>query len=516
MSKIKILWADDEIEMLKPHVLFLENKGYIVSTAISGDSALELIESERFDIMLLDENMPGLSGLETLEKVKSLQPAMPVIMITKSEEESIMEEAIGSKISDYLIKPVNPNQILLSLKKNLDTNRLISEKTASDYQMEFRNIGMRLNEDLDHEEWREVYQKLVHWELELDNTEEVGMEEVLLMQKSEANLQFSRFIRNNYAHWLKNPEDAPVMSHTLIDREVIPNINNDSPLFLVIIDNLRYDQWKVLKPIISDMFWIDKEDTFFSILPSTTQYSRNALFAGLMPSEIEKLHPQMWLNDDEQGGKNNFEKDLLQQHLKRVGKSVDFSYNKVLNINYGKKLVERIPGMMKNPLNVIIYNFVDMLSHARTDTEIIRELASDESAYRSVTLSWFEHSPLLESLREIARRKGRVIIATDHGSVLVKEATKVVGDKETNPNLRYKQGKNLNYEAKEVIEFKNPEEIFLPRINVSQSFVFAGEDHFFAYPNNFNHYVKYYKDTFQHGGVSLEEMIIPLVHLSPK
>ena len=516
MPEIKILWADDEIEMLRPHVLFLEEKGYMVATTSSGDNALELLEGERFDIMLLDENMPGLSGLETLEKVKSLQPSMPVIMITKSEEESIMEEAIGSKISDYLIKPVNPNQILLSLKKNLDTNRLISEKTASDYQMEFRNIGMRLNDDLDYDEWKDVYQKLVHWELELDRTDEVGMEEVLLMQKSEANLQFSRFIQENYSHWLSHPDEAPVMSHTLFKNEVYPHIEGGQSLFFVIIDNLRYDQWKVLKPIISEMFWVDREDAFYSIIPSTTQYSRNAIFAGLMPSEIEKVHPEMWLNDDEQGGKNNFEKDLLESQLKRLGKNVDFTYNKVLNINYGKKLVERIPGMMNNQLNVIIYNFVDMLSHARTDTEIIRELASDESAYRSVTQSWFEHSPLLDSLREISRRKGKVIIATDHGSVLVKEAVKILGDKETNTNLRYKQGKNLNYDARDVIEFKNPEEIFLPRINVSQSFVFAKEDQFFAYPNNFNHYVKYYKDTFQHGGVSLEEMIIPLVQLSPK
>lgn len=516
MSKVKILWADDEIEMLKPHILFLEEKGYDVFTATSGDAALDQMEASRFDIMLLDENMPGLSGLETLEKVKSKAPSMPVIMITKSEEESIMEEAIGSKISDYLIKPVNPNQILLSLKKNLDTSRLVSEKTASDYQLEFRNIGMQLNDQLDHGEWADIYKKLVHWELELDKSEEMGMEEVLKMQKSEANQQFSRFIANNYQSWLEDPDDAPVMSHTLIRKEVMPLVKNNESLFLVIIDNLRQDQWKTLEPIVSEYFWVDREDSFYSILPTTTQYSRNAIFSGLMPSEIERVHPNMWLNDDEPGGKNNFEKDLLHEQLKRLGSNIPFSYNKVLNINYGKKLVERIPGMMKNPLNIIIYNFVDMLSHARTDTEIIRELASDESAYRSITLSWFEHSPLLESLREIARKKGKVIIATDHGSVLVREPVKIIGDRETNTNLRYKQGKNLNYNEKEVYEVKNPDSIYLPKVNVSQSFVFAKEDTFFAYPNNYNHYVKYYKDTFQHGGISMEEMIIPLIHLSPK
>ena len=451
MSKVKILWADDEIEMLKPHVLFLEDKGYQVATTSSGDDALDLIENERFDIMLLDENMPGLSGLETLERVKSMQPGMPVIMITKSEEESIMEEAIGSKISDYLIKPVNPNQILLSLKKNLDTSRLVSEKTASDYQLEFRNIGMMLNDHLDYEEWADIYRKLVHWEIELDRTEELGMEEVLFMQKSEANQLFARFIEDNYSAWLNNPDGAPVMSHTLFRKEILPSVKKDESLFFVIIDNLRFDQWKTLEPVISELFWVDREDAFYSILPTTTQYSRNAIFAGLLPSEIEKLHPDWWMNDDEKGAKNNFEKDLMEEQLRRLGLNVPFSYNKVLNINYGKKLVERIPGMMKNPLNVIIYNFVDMLSHARTDTEIIRELASDESAYRSITMSWFEHSPLLEALKEISRRKARVIIATDHGSVLVKEPVKIIGDRETNTNLRYKQGKNLNYDEKKVL-----------------------------------------------------------------
>ena len=516
MPKFKILWADDEIEMLKAHVLFLEEKGYEVSTASSGDKAVELIDSQRFDIMLLDENMPGLSGLETLEKIKARQPAMPVIMITKSEEESIMEEAIGSKISDYLIKPVNPNQILLSLKKNLDTSRIISEKTTADYQLEFRNIGMMLNDKLSASEWSEIYRKLVYWELELDKARDAGMEEVLLMQKAEANRQFCRFVEENYASWLRNPDSAPVLSHTLMRKEVFPLLKKGESLFFVLIDNLRFDQWKIIEPIISELFWIEREDTFYSILPTTTQYSRNAIFSGLLPSQIEEQSPDRWFNDEDKGTKNNFEKEFLDEQVKRLGLNITTSYNKVLNVSYGKKLVERIPNMMSNALNVIIYNFVDMLSHARTDTEIIRELAGDESAYRSVTLSWFEHSPLLESLREIANRKGRVIIATDHGSVLVKEAVKIIGDRETNTNLRYKQGKNLSFDAKQVMAVKNPENLFLPKVNVSQTFVFAREDQFFAYPNNYNHYVKYYKDTFQHGGISLEEMVIPLVHLSPR
>ncbi len=516
MRKIKILWADDEIELLKPHILFLEDKGYQVETANSGDGALDKMDNEHFDIMFLDENMPGLSGLETLDSVKSSAPDMPVIMITKNEEESIMEEAIGSKISDYLIKPVNPNQILLSIKKNLDTERLISEKTTTDYQQEFRNIGIQLSSQMDYEDWVEIYKKLVYWELELEKSQDSGMEEVLLMQKNEANRQFGKFVEDNYQYWLNNPDDAPVMSHNFFKQHISPKINNDESLFFVLIDNLRMDQWRAISHLISDLFWIDNEDAFYSILPTTTQYSRNAIFAGLMPSEIEKKYPNLWLNDDEPGGKNQHEKELLEHQLQRLGHNISFSYNKVLNHNYGRKLIDRIPNMMKNPLNVIIYNFVDMLSHARTDTEIIRELAEDEAAYRSLTLSWFEHSPLFDALKEIAARKGKVVIGTDHGSILVNEPSKIVGDRETNSNLRYKQGKNLSFQEKDVLFSKNPGDIYLPKVNVSQAFVFVKENMFFAYPNNYNHYVKYYRKTFQHGGLSLEEVVIPYITLTPK
>ena len=515
MNNIKILWTDDEIELLKPHIIFLEEKGYEVTTANSGDQALDLIAENRFDIVFLDENMPGLSGLETLEKIKTRSPSLPVIMITKSEEEFIMDEAIGSKISDYLIKPVNPNQILLSIKKNLDTNRLVSEKTTTGYQQEFREIGMRLNDPLDYKDWIEVYEKLIYWEREMEHSAS-GMNEVLQMQKSEANHVFSRFIENNYADWLKHPEDAPLMSHNLFKNKVASQMDDEGSLFFVVIDNLRLDQWKAIKPLINELFWIEEEEVYYSILPTTTHYCRNAIFAGLMPLEMERKYPDLWLNDEDQGGKNMHEKDFIAHQLKRLGKNVKFSYNKVLNMDYGKKLSDQISNLFSNPLNVIVYNFVDMLSHARTDTEIIRELAEDEAAYRSLTLSWFEHSPLYEALKQIALKKGKLVISTDHGSIRVKEAIKIIGDKNTNTNLRYKQGKNLSYNPKEVFEVKNPEQIFLPKVNVSQMFVFANEDKFFAYPNNFNHYVNHYKETFQHGGISLEEMLIPVVTLTAK
>ena len=514
MEKINIVWADDEIDLLKPHILFLENKGFKVFTATDGGEAIDLVAQHNPDIVFLDENMPGISGLEALGRIKAKYPSIPIIMITKSEEESIMEDAIGSKISDYLIKPVNPNQILLSIKKNLDTKRLVSEKTSSSYQQQFRELGMRLNDRLDSNEWMEIYREIVYWELELENAQDEGMKEILTMQKREANSQFCRFVEDNYINWLNNnTDDIPTMSQNVFKQRVAPLIKVGEPLFFVLIDNLRYDQWLVLKPMIEALYDIEKEEQFISILPTATQYARNALFAGLMPSEIAKLHPDLWLNDDDEGGKNMYEEQLLQAQLKRLGKNVKSSYTKITNNAAGKKLADSINNLMQNDFNAIVYNFVDMLSHARTEMEVIRELADDEPAYRSITLSWFKHSPLYDILKSIAAKKGRVVITTDHGTVHVKEPVKIVGDRNTNTNLRYKQGKNLSYSAKEVFEIVNPQDAFLPKINMSQRYVFARQDDFFAYPNNYNHYVNYYKNTFQHGGISMEEMIIPFVVL---
>lgn len=511
----KILWADDEIDLLKPHVIFLESKGYVIETVNSGDDAIDKIDEQHFDLVLLDENMPGLSGLETLDRIKSKHPFIPIVMITKSEEESIMEGAIGGKIADYLIKPVNPNQILLSLKKNLESKRLVSEKATTSYQREFRQISMQLQDRMNYEEWVEFYQKLVHWELELDNSDEESMLEIFEMQKKEANQLFSRFIANNYSFWLNGVEEAPVMSHTLMQKKIAPAIGNQ-PVMLFVIDNLRYDQWRILRSALSDLYTVEKEEVYYSILPTATQYARNALFAGLMPTEIQKKYPQWWKNDQDEGGKNLYENELLTANLKRLGKDVKHSYTKITNLEKGKKLVDNFSNLLQNKLNVVVYNFVDMLSHSRTDMEVIRELADDESAYRSLTLSWFEHSPLFDLFKLAAENKMRVLVTTDHGMIKVNDPIKVVGDRNTNANLRYKQGKNLNYKANEVFEVRNPRDCFLPQQNMSSSFIFAKEDSFFVYPNNYNHYVKFYNNTFQHGGISLEEVLIPYVELKAK
>jgi CheY-like chemotaxis protein len=519
MTKASILWVDDEIDLLKPHILFLEQRGYDITPVSNGADAIEKCEKEVFDIVFLDENMPGMTGLETLAQIKQLRPTMPAVMITKSEEEHIMEDAIGSDIADYLIKPLNPNQILLSVKKILDKQRLFSEKTNMSYQQDFRNLAMAFNDNMDHAEWADIYKKLVFWELEIERTENKSMEDVIIMQKDEANTNFARFIEDNYEDWLNDPKvDRPILSHQLMKKKVFPHIKQDDSLFFILIDNLRLDQWRIIQPLLETYFTVEEESTYYSILPTATAFARNAIFSGMMPSDMQKYHPEIWVGDDEDEGKNKHEEEFLAKQLSKNGLSnIKFSYHKILNTQQGKDVADKINNLMGNQLNAIVYNFVDMMSHARTDTQMIRELAPDEAAYRSLTYSWFQHSPLLEIIKKIADKKKRIIITTDHGTIRVKKPFKIVGDKSVNSNLRYKQGKNLGFDnSNNVMVVRKPESIFLPKINVSTAYVFANNDAFFAYPNNYNYYVNYFKDTFQHGGISLEEMVIPIINLTPK
>jgi len=516
MKKISILWTDDEIDILRPHIIFLEQKGYDVVTATNGTDAIDLVQEHHFDMIFLDENMPGLTGIQTLGAIKSIDPNVPVVIITKSEEEDIMDQAIGSKIADYLIKPVNPNQILLSVKKNVDQMELVTRKTTSDYQEEFSKIGMRLNERLNFEEWKEIYRKLIFWELELSESQDPAMDEVLKMQKEEANNNFGRYIRNNYLDWFRKCANRPILSPDLFRHKVFPLLDKEQKIVVLLIDNLRYDQFRVLSKVISQYFLIEDEDLYYSILPTATMYARNAIFAGLMPSEIARIYPHMWEEDDNTGQKNIHEKDLLQAQMKRLGRKEKLYYAKTTNSRTEKKLAQSLESIQQHELSVLVFNFVDMMSHARTEMEMIRELAGDEKAYRSLTLSWFNHSLLLELLKNLAETRVKVILTTDHGTIRVNNPVKVIGDRETNTNLRYKLGRNLNYNSRQVFEMSQPEDACLPGRNVSSKFIFSLNNDFFVYPNNYNYYAQYYRDTFQHGGISLEEMIVPVITLTPK
>ncbi|MCI5710520.1 MAG: PglZ domain-containing protein [Prevotella sp.] len=536
-----ILWVDDEIELLKAHILFLEKKGYDVTTVSNGADAIDQCHQHTFDLIMLDEMMPGLSGLETLQQIKDISPATPVVMVTKSEEENIMEQAIGSKIADYLIKPVNPSQILLSLKKNIHRKEIVTEVTQNSYQQNFQQLSLQIEDCRNFEDWKTVYKKLVHWELELSSADS-SMTEILKTQKEEADNAFAKFIKKNYMDWVSpqktsgignmrnmmqhklasrhsmptsQTEDKPLMSPDVFKRKVFPLLDNKEKVFLIVIDNFRYDQWRVLAQEIGDMFDM-AEDLYMSILPTATQYARNAIFSGLMPTQIASMFPELWVDEDEEEGKNLNEAPLIRTQIERYRRHDTFSYHKINDSNGAEKFMQFLPNLKQNDLNVLVINFIDMLSHARTESRMVRELASNESAYRSITQSWLRHSFMAELFKQLAASQYKIIITTDHGSIRASKPVKIIGDRNTNTNLRYKLGKNLNYDSKDVFAIKEPAKAQLPTLNLSTSYVFATGDSFFAYPNNYNYYVSYYKNTFQHGGISMEEMLIPIVTLTPR
>ena len=513
-SKNTILWVDDEIDLLQPYILFLQEKNYEVMTANNGQDALDICrEHSELDIVFLDEQMPGLSGLEVLQEIKQIYPQLPVVMITKSEEERIMDEAIGQKIADYLIKPVNPNQILLCLKKHIHEKEIVEQHTNTSYREEFSDISYMIDTASTLDEWFAIYKTLTRWDIELQDVDS-SMTQMLAMQRTQANAAFAKFIQKNYESWFKSNE-RPLLSPDIFKKVLFPMLDNGEKVFFVVIDNFRYDQWKTIQSLLSEFFTITDESMYSSILPTATQYARNAIFSGLMPLQISQMYPNLWVDEIEEEGKNLNEKDLIQTQLDRFRKRYGYTYYKVNESDFCEKITKQLSSLT-TPFNVVVLNFIDMLSHSRTESKMMRELANDEAAYRSLTLSWFKHSPTYNLFRRIAELGYKLVLTTDHGTIRVQNSVLILGDKNTNTNLRYKVGKALNCQSKNVFTLTDPKAVGLPCPNLSSSYMFCTGNDFFGYPNNFNYYAQYYKDTFQHGGISMEEMLIPLVTMVPR
>lgn len=513
----RLLWVDDEIDLLKPHCIFLEKRGYHVTTVSNGRDAIDLCRTAVFDLMLLDENMPGLSGLETLNAIKEIQPTLPVVMVTKNEAEDLMDQAIGAKIADYLLKPVNPMQILLTLKKNIHSRIIVQEQTETNYRQEFAQLSRQIDEAKDAAAWKELYKRLVRWELQLEESADAPMNDMLRLQKEEADAAFAKWVKRDYESWLHAPEDPerPLLSPDVMRRVVFPRLGKGRRVVFLVLDNFRYDQWRVLSQELAEEFDIE-EDLYYAILPTSTQYARNAIFSGLMPLQIKEQYPDLWVEEDEDEGKNLNEEALIAKQMQRHRRKETVSYHKLNDSAAVEKLLNNFSALKHHDLNVLVINFIDILSHARTESKMVRELASNEAAYRAITLSWFRNTAMRELFRKLAEDDAQIIMTTDHGSIRVDTPCKVVGDRNVNTNLRYKLGKNLSYPPKEVFEVKTPKRFLLPAPNLSTTYIFATGARFFAYPNNYNYYVQYYRDTFQHGGISMEEMIVPIVCLRSK
>lgn len=518
-KKGRILWVDDEIELLRPHIRFLSEKGYEVETATNGEDAVDMVRDSSFDLVFLDEMMAGMGGLKTLAEMKDLRPALPVVMVTKNEEESLMEDAIGVKISDYLIKPVNPSQILMACKKFLEGRRITGEVVSKDYIQEFNAISRALMNDLSYEEWIDIYTRIVEWGIELDQHTDLGLKQTLSDQTRESNLAFGKFVERNYRNWVEETTHRPALSHEVVDRYLIPELQSNKSVVFFVIDCLRLDQWLMMESLLHEYYTISKE-YYFSILPTATPYSRNAIFSGSFPSDLELRFPELWeKSEDDENSRNRYERQFLDKLLERrkITLKPEPKYVKILDPEFGRSIESNINSYAQTKLTSIVVNFVDMLAHGRSDSSLLKEIAPDESAYRSLTRSWFVHSSLFGMLKTLSRNKGvTVMLTTDHGSIRSLRGSKVLGDREASTNLRYKYGRNLKCEDKAAIFVKNPLEFKLPKRGVAVNYILAKEDYYFVYPTEYHKFLNQYRDSFQHGGVSMEEMILPVIKLEPK
>jgi len=514
--KRSILWVDDEIELLKAHIIYLEKKGYNLKPVTNGADALSLIKEHTYDAVLLDEMMPGMDGLNVLAEIKNIDPGLPVIMITKSHEEHIMDDALGSRISDYLIKPVNPTQIYSTLKRLLDSRHLRSERVSREYALQTTQNRMALTTGLDHQDWAHMHANLSAWDLEIESFNDRGLAQVNADQKKEFRREFSKFIEKNYCSLIRG--EGPVMSHNVLDRFVAPRLKNGEKVYLVIIDCFRLDHWLAIEPKLESMFSVDRS-YYYSLLPTATPFSRNALFAGLLPSDIAKIYPDLWKNTGhDEFSMNIHEPNLLEMYLARNGIRLSMKpvYEKVLTSEDSQNLIRRLGSLKPHQFISIVYNFIDLLSHQRSESDILMEIAPDEAAFRSLTQAWFDHSALVDIFNFIIDEGATLILTTDHGSIMGERSSIVRGDRTTSTNVRYKYGKNLKCNPDEVLRVDNIQEYGLPSLGIGTNYLFAKEDYCLIYHNNFRQFEKLYQNTFQHGGISMEEMILPIGVLKPR
>ncbi len=517
-----ILWVDDEVELLQPYLLFLRQHGYMVETTTSGEDAIELVQQRPYDLIFLDEMMMGITGLETLEVLKELAPHIPVVMVTKNEAETLMEEAIGRKIDDYLTKPVNPAQILAACKKFIEARRITGQRLTQAYLQGFHSINRRLQAPLSWYDWLDIYLQLTTWSMELEQHPELQLHETLSAQWRECNAAFGSFIEHTYDRWIQNPteEDVPTLSPFILDRFVLPRLSPERPVVFILIDCLRLDQWLVLEELLHPFYTIERNYAC-SILPTATMYARNAIFAGLFPLQIAQHYPQWWKDTGDEQSQNAYERQLLEAYFqrRRIGIPGGISYIKIIDPTFGRKIEQELGRHLRYGLIAIVINAVDMIIHSRSEVPILREIVPNEAAYRALTRSWFQHSTLFSMLRTLAATepKPTVIITTDHGSIRCLRPLKAYGDRETTTNLRYKLGRNVRTDHdRAVVRLRDPRQWQLPTSSAVTSMLIAKEDYYFVYPNDYHHYAQRYRDSFQHGGISLEEMIVPVAILEPR
>ena len=516
-EKRKLLWVDDEIDLLRPHILFLEGKGYSVTPVSNGEDAVSMMSRDKFDVVLLDEMMPGLGGLETLKRIQDIDPSVPVIMITKSEEEELMEEAIGKRIAHYLIKPVNPTQILTACKQVLESRRLVEDQLTREYVVEFRRTQNLRAAGLDWEGWINLHGALSAWDVRLDECDDSALKESHADQKKEADVEFGQFIETNYVKWLSGG-NGPVLSPHVFKKFVIPHLLEGRRVYFIVIDCMRLDQWLKVEPLLEPYFTVSREH-YYSILPTATPYSRNAIFSGLFPIEMAESFPQFWQESvTEEISKNRFERNLMEAQLQRAGLRLNpgARYVKVYNPEEANAVRRQVSTYLSTPFSAFVFNFLDILAHGRSESEILQELAPNESAFRSLMRAWFSHSVLFEILRTMAQQNAIVVLTSDHGSILGKRAALVYGDREASTNLRYKFGNNLVCDERQAVRVRDPRRFMLPRNGINKNYIFAKEDFYFVYPTKFHEYERQYKGSFQHGGISLEEMILPCITLRPR